>query len=220
MSDLYISANTNTLLSAGNAGRRAVEGTRDGAMCTADFFMKLALQGRIFCGSDADANDVLAASPTSFADTTPSLLIDVPSGTAMLPLKVQLTQAGSVAGAVIFVKIAICTTAISYASGGTAETVFGARSDKPVTQNCSLYSLPTVTTGLLTKQVYNTQMGPDISPAEGAVPEVLWTPQKNGHPMILVGPASFGVFGYAGTTGPQFAWDISWAEVPSAWVTG
>lgn len=220
MSDLFIQTNTNTLLPQGNGGRRIVEGTRDGALFTAEFVMKLAMQGRIFCATDADADDKTAAAATSFADTTPTFIIDVPSGTTAIPLKVHLTQAGTVAGAVIFVTLAVSSGAISYASGGVAETIYGARSDKPVTQNCAFYSNPTTTTGLLTKQVASYQMGQDVSPAEGAVPEVLWTPQKNGFPLFVVGPASFGVFTYAGTTGPQWLWDLSWAEVPSTWVTG
>lgn len=220
MTDLYINSNTNTLTPYGNAQRRPVEGTRDGAIFTAGMGYKLGLQGRIYCATDADANDVVVSGVTSFADTTPTFLIDVPSGTVCLPQHVQLVQAGSVAGAVIYVTLAICSTAVSYASGGTAEAVFGARTDKPNTQACSFYSLPTCTTALLTKQVWSAQMGPDISPAEGAVPEFLWTPEKNGHPLILVGPASFAVFTYAGTTSPTWLWSVAWAEMPAAAVTG
>lgn len=217
---LSLVSNTNTIYNTGNGGQRYLEGTRDGAAFMADYRMKMALAGRIFCAADAAVGDIVGASPTSFAVTTPTFIIDVPTGTTCLPLKVNLSQAASVAGAVIHVAIAICSTATSFASGGTAEQIFGARNDRPVAPLCAFYSLPTCTTALLTKEIYHVQMGPDISPAEGAVPEVLWTPEKNGHPQILVGPASFAVFTYAASTGPMWNWSISWAEMPSAWVAG
>ena len=49
----------------------------------------LAAEGMVFDGSDADQNDPVSGQ-TSFAATTPTLLIDVPNGTAVIPLEFSL----------------------------------------------------------------------------------------------------------------------------------
>jgi hypothetical protein len=204
-----------TVAYSGGGFSKELFATRDGAVFQADWLTKLALQGQIFMAGDADANDRVTGQ-TSFADTTPTFLIDVPTGTICMPLSVYLNQAGSVAGAAISVHMAISSAARAYASGGTAETIFGARTDRPVSPNCLFYSGATATTALLTKQVRSWELGQDVAPAEGAVPEVIWTPEKQGHPLLIVGPASLAVFTWAGTTGPTWNWSFSWAELDDA----
>ncbi len=84
---LFISSNTDTMLVAGNAAKRAVEGTRDGAIFTADWKQKMAEMGRVFvvnCGS--------VTTPLTFlvtADKRPDWALRVPSGTAIVPIIVE-----------------------------------------------------------------------------------------------------------------------------------
>lgn len=200
---------------------RNIDVTRDGALFSTDWLYKLAFQGRIFIATDADANDTVTGQ-TSFADTTPTFSLEVPSGVAAILLRVSLGQVGAVAGGAVTVNMAISSGALSRASGGTAETVYCARTDAPAgSAQCTLYSGPTATTALLTKNLYSTNLiGPDVSSAEGALNEVLWTPARYGHPVILMGPAALGVFTWAATTGPTWAWSFVWAEVPSTDIVG
>ena len=203
--------------SAGGISRAAagslvgLSATRDGALFTADWLRALAMDGKVYLASDADANDMVTGQ-TSFADTTPTFLLRVPSGTTAIPLYANLQQAGTVAGAFITVTVEI-DNADPYASGGTAETILSSRTDQPSSPACSVYSNPTVTTGNYGVQVESRVVGQDVSPAEGANNNILWTPQV---PMFLVGPASLKIYTYAGTTGPTWLWAIGWAELPTA----
>lgn len=188
-------------------------GTRDGILYTAPRVHALAQEGRVYIATDGDANDTVTGQ-TSFADTTPTFLLAVPAGTTCELLSMVLQQTGTVAGGVIDVNMAIDSGSIAYASGGTAEASFCARTDAPNgAALCTLYSTATATTARLTKQLDSFHLGMDVSPAEAAITDSVWTPEKYGRPLILVGPAALGVFTSAGTTGPTWYWSFSWAEL-------
>ena len=215
-----LSANTNTLITGGNAAERAWESTRDGAAFIADYEMKLALMGRTFSSTGAAANTSSGALATSFAATTPSFLLDVPTGTICIPQRVQLVQTGTVGGGAVQALIAVSRTAIAYASGGSIITGWSTRTDSQYAPGCTLYLSATATTALLTRQVGQFQVGPDVSTTEGANNTMLWTPERYNQPLILIGPASFAVFCWSTTTGVDMFWNLGWSEVPPAWVTG
>ena len=195
--------------------------TRDG-MLLADYLTNLALQGRIFLASDADENDTITGA-TSYAATTPMLVLDVPSGTTAIPLSLNLRQAGTVAGGIITVTIAIETAKIRYSSGGTAETnIISSRTDKPVSPKCTLYSLPTAAAAGTAAAIFHDIVAQDVSPASADAQRFTIDWPAPGHtfaPKFLVGPASFLVFAYAATTGPTWQWALSFAEVPSSDLT-
>lgn len=201
---------------ADSSATKGLRVTRDG-MLLSDYLLNLAFQGRIFIASDADQNDVVTGQ-TSFANTTPTFLLNVPSGTTAIPLFVKLAQAGSVAGAAIDIIVEIDDIA-AYASGGTSETVLCARTDNPVGNRCSLYTGATATAGYGVNLEYVFQMIQDVLPGLTDAyqwHQFLWKPDV---PIFLVGPASLKVFTYAGTTGPSWAWSIGWGEVPSSDLT-
>ena len=174
-----------------------------------DPLWRLAASGRLFVSSDADEND-LVTGQTSFAATTPTFLLQVPSGTTCVPMFVNLSQTGSVAGGAIDVIVEI-DDADRYSSGGTAELALCTNKALARTAACALYSNPTAAAGFGTRLLAAT-IGQDVSPAEGAVPGPFWKPEM---PYTLVGPASLLVFTYAGTTGPTWFWSVGWAEWPS-----
>lgn len=182
-----------------------------------NWVMELAAQGRVFNSGDADQNDTVTAQ-TSFATTTPTFMIDVPLGTTCIPLKFQLTQSGTLAAAVIPVLFEY-DKIDRYASGGTAEKVMNHRpdfvnADGSQKNLCTFYSGATANAGY-GMMLDRFQVGQDISTAEGAVNEILWTPEM-GAPPILVGPAAFLVYSYVGTTAPTWLWACRWAELPTS----
>lgn len=198
----------------GGESYRSLRGTADGAAFTADYYINLALQGRIFYASDGDENDTITGA-TSFAATTPTLLIDVPAGAVAIPLLVNLRQTGSVAGDNVSVAIAIETAKVRYSTGGTAETnIISSRSDKPVSPSCKVYSAATAATAGTACAIYHDIVAEDVDPASADASRftVDWRAPV---PHILVGPASFLVFTYAGTTGPTWRWVLGWAEIPT-----
>lgn len=175
-----------------------------------DVLSMLAAQGQVFYASDADQNDTITGQ-TSFADTTPTFLLRVPAGTTAIPLMISLTQTGTVAGGAISMLMEI-DNADRYASGGTAETILSSRTVGGESPLCSLYSNPTASSGYGVR-IDAQQVGADVDTAEGAPNRVRWTPEAGLD--FLVGPSSWLVYTYAGTTGPTWDWTFKWAEFPT-----
>lgn len=182
----------------------------------ADILTALTLDGCGFESADADQNDRVTGQ-TSFANTTPTFLLRVPRGTVCIPTLVALGQTGTVAGGAIDIIIEKDNVE-RYNTGGTSEKVFNSRTDLAeqgdATQNkCTLISTATALAGYGTRLMGKT-VGADVDTAEGVDTEYLWTPA--GGPDILIGPAAFLVYTYAGTTGPTWYWNIKWLEFPIA----
>lgn len=132
----------------------------------------LAFEGRLFIASDADENDRVTGQ-TSFAATTPTFLLHVPDGTTAIPLFVNLTQAGTVAGGDIGIAISI-DNAGRYSAGGTAELAYNPRTSSGRVAASTLYSGPTATAGYGIR-VFSAVTAADVSPAEGAVQGPYWS---------------------------------------------
>ena len=165
----------------------------------------LAKQGRLFISSDADQNDVVTGQ-TSFADTTPTFLLDVPRSVTAVPLFLNLSQTGTVAGGDIQI-ITEIDKIKRYSTGGTAEKVF--TPSKIGTPSCRFYSGATALAGYGIR-LMGVTTGADVSPAEGAIQGPFWPPEM---PYLLEGPATFLVYIYAATTGPTVFWSFGWAEL-------
>jgi hypothetical protein len=183
-----------------------------GVPFAADYLWKLALDGRLFVAGDADQNDLVTA-VTSFANTTPTFLLQVPLGTVALPLFVNLMQSGTVAGGDIDLLFEIDKVE-RYSTGGTSEKVYN--SSTADGSNCLLWSNPTAVAGFgMTVARYD--LAPDVSPAEGAPNGIFWKPEM---PYLLRGPAAFLIYSYAASTAPSWFWNIGWAEFQTSELVG
>lgn len=167
----------------------------------------LSASGRVFTAADADQNDAVTGQ-TSFAATTPTFLIDVPSGTVIVPLEVALHQTGTVAGGVISVIIEK-DNADRYNTGGTTETVYN---DFSRTNVCVVRSNATANAGYGIR-LAAFEVAQDVTPtgAEHGSREILWTPGRA--LSYIKGPGAFAVYTWAAITGPSWLWSISWAEL-------
>lgn len=180
----------------------------------------LATLGRVFYASDADQNDVVTGQ-TSFANTTPTFLLDVPTGQTAIPLMVNLYQTGTVAGGAIDIILEI-DNADRYNTGGTSETVLCSRTTGgdlggTLPTGLALYSGATANAGYGIRLDAAT-IAQDVDPAvtETAQRKYLWTPHAGLD--YVVGPGAFAVYTYAGTTGPTWFWTIKFAVIPSDWL--
>ena len=176
---------------------------------SADYMWALAYGGRLFTASDAAAGD-LVTGQTSFANTTPTFLLNVPAGTVALPLSVDLAQSGVVAGGAVDVLMEV-DRVNRFSTGGVSEKVFSPR-PSDVGSQCTLRSGATALAGYGIR-VWGATIGQDVSPAEGAVQGPFWKPSI---PHFISGPGAFLVFTYAATTGPSWLWSIAWAEWPAS----
>ena len=177
-----------------------------GVEFTADYLWRLAQEGRLYVASDADQDDRVTGQ-TSFANTTPTFMLQVPAGITALPLFLNLSQTGTVAGGAIDAIIEIDSIE-RYASSGTSEKVFNTRKSRNMANKSLLYSGATAVAGYGLR-LFAATMGQDVSPAEGAVPGPFWKPEI---PYFLEGPAAWLVYTYAATTGPTWYWTAGWAE--------
>ncbi len=170
----------------------------------------LASQGRVF-DLGASAINTTTLGTTTLANTTPTWLLDIPTGITCIPILASLQQAGSVAGAAITV-IMEKDNADRYTSGGTALTVYNDRGKSlPAFSGVSpaMYSRigsAIVATNAFGIQLWAPLVGPDLSAADGVTNELIWTPPM-GAPDYLVGPAAWIINTNAGSTGPT--WNFS-----------
>ena len=190
-----------------------------------DAFGYLASEGMMyrFSGSTLDAT---ATGATSFATTTPTFLMNVTAGTqyAVIPAEARLFQAGTVAGGAVTVLLEM-DNADRYTSGGTAMTTQNVKTTGPaIPSGVAAYS--TIGSAITATNAVGIRMGgyllgQDVSPAEGAVNEIIWTPQAGTEvlaPTASLG-ASFLINTFAGTTGPTWFFSLKAAVVPLSWLT-
>lgn len=182
-----------------------------GATVTSDLMWRLSKMGRLYIASDADYND-LVTGQTSAANTTPTFLHRVPSGTVAIPLYLNLGQTSTVAGGAIDVIIAI-SDVDRYSSAGTSERIYNPSKNNPRVPASTFYSGATASDVNGGNRIFGATIGPDVSPAEGAVQGPFWRPEM---PYVLEGPASLLVWTYAGTTGPTWFWSYGFAEFTTA----
>ncbi len=175
-------------------------------------FPLLATRGQMFNASAAAQNTTVTGA-TSFATTTPTFLLDVPADTTAIPAYMSLNQAGTVAGGAVSVLME-ADNADRYTSGGTAATVLNKKTTGGQVARSALYSAtssPIVATNAYGVRIMGLVTGEDVSPAEGVITEIVWTPA--GGIELLTGPAAWLVYTYAASTGPTWLWSFSWAEV-------
>jgi len=177
-----------------------------------DFISWLGLNGKTFSAGPSTATNATVTGQTSFASTTPTFLLNVPSGKTAIPLYAALCQTGTVAGGDI--TIVMAKDKINrYSSGGTALSAQPDRPSKNTNPSCTLYTSPTAISGIALRMA-GIQVAADISPAEGVINEWVWTPA--GKLDYIDGPGAWMIYTYAGTTGPTWFYSFGWAEVDSA----
>ena len=217
MADMRGVSQTATLAPTSNDGRPAVALDRLGGFFDAGMrgvAARAAAAGRLICAGDAAVGD-LVTGQTSFVATTPTFALNVPTGSAAVPIEVILQQAGSVAGGAISVFFEISSAVGIYASGGTAEKLQSVYAGSSFVTSSAVYSNPTTTAGY-GMQIAMWLRGFDVSSAEGAPSEIVWRPEW---PLFLVGPVALKIYTWAGTTGPSWSWSIKYADIPPSMLT-
>lgn len=193
-------------LSAGSASLTVVERLR-----SQDFLSYLALQGKTFTLGPSTLQGTVTGQ-TSFVSTTPTFLLDVPTGKTVIPLFMGLAQAGTVAGGDITVLMGK-DKIDRYDSGGTELNALPDRSSAGTQPTSKLYTGATAIAGVATRMM-GLVLGPDVSPAEGVINEIVWTPAATLD--FLDGPAAWLIYTYATGTGPTWLYEFKFAEVDTS----
>lgn len=209
-----LSANTSSLLIAGNAAERAREGTRDGAAFMADLKMKLGLQGRLFV-----VNAGSVTTPLTFLVTAanrPDVVLRVPTGTTILPFVVE-TVLEAAAGTATEIDVRMAQNDIGNGTSSAASVgPVNLRTDAPLTSLVIARQLYTADATAETNPVSVHRQTFPLAQASGLVPySDYWVPTCV---PLLIGPASLEVFIAATTTQATGFVQIIFGEVPSTWV--
>lgn len=181
-----------------------------------ELMTELGQEGRIFFVSNSARQTALAVGGTSFSDTAPAFVVDVPSGTTMIPLEVVLNQGGTVAGGSITTIITLDNIA-RYSSGGTALTVRSARMNSRPSTAAVAYANPTLAAVGQEMTLHAHLMAADVTPTVEVPFTGLFT-WRASYPMFMVGPASLVIYSFAATTQPSYFFRIAWAELDSTTV--
>lgn len=216
MSLTQAKANTNTLLPMGNNGLRDLECTRDGALFTADMFLKLGLQGRIMVASFGSVTTPLTFLVT--AANRPDWVIRVPSGTAIIPISVDITLEAA-AGTATEIDIRICSNDIGIGTSTAATVLTSTRTDNPFTPATAGRHLYTADATAETTPVSVHRKTFPLAQASGLMDySDFWRPEFG--EIVVVGAGSF--LGYIAATTTQATGFVvvKYAEVPASWVTG
>lgn len=114
---------------------------RDGTISASDLSTILSLEGRVFHAQAGSLTSPATFATTAIDGTEPDLIVEVPSGTTILPLSIQIYMEAYGTNA-IFECLASFGTGGSKgaATGGTAITPTNMRSDAPYVSQCTIYS--------------------------------------------------------------------------------
>jgi hypothetical protein len=217
MAELYINGVTTSKARTGNNQRTAVNGTRDGALYVADYRLMAALEGRIFHTAVGSLT-----TPTTFRvgiqTLQPELVIDVPTGTAIIPVEIAV-HLETLAGTITEI-VAMTGTALRGAGTSTAGSALSTRTDRQVSSACNIYYTysgnATAIAGTL--EFWRVGFPWVTATAEGnAIMKFEYSLEKN-TPQVIVGPGSVSLCVGATGTAPTGYITADWIELPASGV--
>lgn len=198
---------------------------RDGVLFTAPWLLAQAMEGRMYSASAGSLTTAITWTGTAACDMTKAaVMIDVPSGTTIIPVSIQLQMEAYGTNA-IFECAAHCGSG-GVSAGGTAVTVTNLRSDAPDTTECTVTSDLTGGTALTTNicefwrdglQVAITKATAVNNIANKDDFKFVWTlAESSAFPIVIGAGQLFVTQGSQAGTG--FA-KIVWVEIPSTMVS-
>jgi hypothetical protein len=193
-------------------------GLKDGASVSADWVQGLVLRGKVFHAFVGSATTP-ATLDASYANTDPDISLDVPDGTAILPLAIRVVVEAYGTTA-LFESFTLCTKTLAAASAGTAFTPINMATRQGSGSACKVFTAPTVTNGAghadafeLGRETYAKAVTIGTADDDSSIypSHFLWTYKEMGFAPVLHGDASMQtwVVGQA-TTGYIQYW---WAEL-------
>jgi len=187
-----------------------------------DYFTQMAVDGVVYNVSQAvqETAELFSETARGTDNINPSLLMDVPTGTTVIPLEIQITPEST--GTAADYDISICTDdGIRFSSGGATRTPINMRKDDPNTSAVTVYSGATQIVAIANVDD-DTIWYERFDSTELATPsqkhEFYWTARVS-VPPILVGPAALLVFVITGNVDHLFFWNMRFAEFSTAQIT-
>jgi len=197
------------------------QGTRDGAIWTADWVLARCAEGRVFCANAGTVTTPVAFGAGVIDEDEYDLHIAVPSGTTIGILSVVAVL--EVVGTNALMEVMAKTGTGSTCGAGTAITPRNLRSDAPFTSNCTITAAATATSGveITGAEFYRDCIGKiaTVATAGDSSGDLKrrfpWNHKEAGYIPIVVGAtgAACGVF--CGSQAGQGFITVVYVEVPS-----
>ena len=198
-----------------------VQGTRDGAIWTADWVLARCAEGRVFAANAGTVTTPITFGAGVIDEDEYDLHIAVPSNTTIGILSVDVVF--EVVGTVALLEVMAKTGTGSTVGAGTAITPRNLRSDTPHTSNCTVTGSATVSSGveITGAEFFRNCLGKTVTMATAGVNmasqprKFTWNHKDAGYIPIVVGAtgAACGVF--AGAQAGQGFITVVYVEVPS-----
>ena len=120
-------------------------GLKDGSLVSVPWVQAMVLKGKVFHAYVGNASTPITLD-ASYAATDPDISLDVPDGTAIIPLSIRVVMEayGSTA---LWESFTLCSKTLAAASAGTLFTPINMATRQGSGSNCAVYTAPTVTDG-------------------------------------------------------------------------
>lgn len=190
-----------------------------GELVVPDWMTQLALDGRVYNFSTPVQETALNLNTTARGtdNVNPAVLIDIPTGTTIIPLEIIMQI---IAGTAEDVTVTINTDdGTRFSTGGTTRTPVNMRKDDPNTSSTTVYTEPTATANTDDDTIWAKLVdGAQIATPTTDQPTVFWS-AKYYTPPILIGPAALLIFVTSATDDHTWQFSIKWAEFATTAIT-
>ena len=219
MVDVRGVVNQNTYPTASEGNFIGLRANRRGELITPDWMTQLAVDGRVFNISHQvqEAGDLCGETAPGSDNINPSILVDVPSGTTIIPLEVLVGVEGTGTAGDWLIRINT-DDAVKYSSGGAALTPINMAKDDPNTSAVSAYSGSTqivATANTDDDTIWFRRIDQAALGDSGNMSLAHWS-AKEFTPPILIGPASLLIFVIVGNVDNEVLFSVKWAEFTTA----
>jgi hypothetical protein len=192
----------------------------DGAIITEEKVSALVADGRVFHARVGSASTPVTLDG-GWANTDPDLVIEVPSGVTVVPLRMAVIYEAFGSDAIVET-IVLCSGTAAASSAGTLFTSVNYRLNHPRQSVCKVYVGPTVTSGYAGDyfELFRScqQLAGTQAAGEGGIEyRVEWNYLKHPPTPLIEGTAQISIWGTGQATSGYI--DAVWAEVatlPSA----
>ena len=193
------------VLEAGTTSTQVnVAGLKDGAIVSADWIGANLQLGKVYMMQSGTESSE-ATFGTSYSATAPDIAIDVPDGTTVIPLKVDIEMEDY--GSKGIFEIIAMVSKTSIATTATAFTPLNVRTRAAGGSNCIAVTNPTVTTGVTTgsyeffrgihHEVMDVLSADTDSSAQNARRSFIWTYAQDGFAPVVDGVGSIHVWAHS-----------------------
>lgn len=223
MSDIFGIAQQQSLSRVTDGNRAAVRLTRDGSVINLPWFQALVLEGRVFQAAGPDGftafTPLTLLALASFGDDDKTLFVDIPDGTAAIPLSCDVNFQAT--GAAIVHAVGFTADALNGTGGTeTAITQKNLRRDSPVASAATCAHTADTEADVVTGvevQLFQYRTAQDLD-GVALAPGYRWDAFRSGFSPVVLDAGSININMAPTTSGTGWAVSV-WAELPESAIT-